>query len=68
MQNGYLELDNATGNGTFTLPSEADMDMLALREYCKNRHIRYEDLSDLDLERFTKRQPKPQADSYKWAK
>ena len=68
MQNSYLELDNATSNGAFTLPSEADMDMLTLREYCKKQHMRYEDLSDVELERFTKRQAKPKTDSYGWAK
>ena len=55
MNNTYLELDNTTNNGAFTLPSEADMDMFALREYCKKRHMRYEDLSDLELNQFKNR-------------
>ena len=68
MKNNYLELDIATNNGAFTLPSETDMDMLALREYCKKRRMRYEDLSDSELRRFTKRPEKTKADSYKWPK
>ena len=67
MEKNYLELDNVTSNGAFTLPSEADMDMLALREYCKKCHMRYEDLSDTEIKRFTRLPKKTEANSYRYA-
>ena len=52
MKNDYLEMDNVTPDGTFTTPSKMNVDMLALRKYCKQNSIPYESLSNEDLKRF----------------
>ncbi len=45
-------MDKATPDGTFTTPSKMNIDMLALRQYCKKNNIPYESLTDEDLKKF----------------
>ena len=52
MKNEYVEMDKATPDGTFTTPSKMNIDMLALRQYCKKNNIPYESLTDEDLKKF----------------
>lgn len=52
MKNEYVEMDKVTPDGTFTIPSEMNIDMLALRQYCKQNNIPYESLTDEDLKKF----------------
>ena len=52
MKNEYVELDKATPDGTFTIPSKMNINMLALRQYCKQNNIPYERLTDEDLKKF----------------
>lgn len=52
MKNEYVELDKATPDGTFTIPSKMNINLLALRQYCKQNNIPYERLTDEDLKKF----------------
>ena len=52
MKNEYVQMDIVTLDGTFTTPSKMDIDMLALRQYCKKNNISYESLTDEDLKKF----------------
>ena len=52
MKNDYLEMDNVTPDGTFTTSSKMNIDMLALRKYCKQNHVPYESLTNEDLKKF----------------
>jgi len=48
----YLELDKLTPDGTFTVHSDVEWDMRALRDYCQMRNKKCSDLSDDEAERF----------------
>ncbi len=52
MKNEYVEMDKATPDGTFTTPSKMNINMLALRQYCKQNNIPYENLTDEELKKF----------------
>ena len=48
----FLEFDELSPDGTFTVSSRDDIDMLALREYCLKNRIGYGDLSDINIMEF----------------
>ena len=52
MKNEYVEMDKVTPDGTFTTPSIMNIDMLALRQFCKEKNIPYEKLTDEELKKF----------------
>jgi hypothetical protein len=52
MKNEYVEMDKDTPDGTFTTPSKMNIDMLALRQFCKQNNIPYENLTDEELKKF----------------
>ena len=52
MKNEYTEMDKITPDGTFTTPSKMNIDMLALRQFCKENNILYENLTDEELKKF----------------
>jgi len=52
MKNEYTEMDKFTTDGTFTTPSKMNIDMLALRQFCKENNILYENLTDEELKKF----------------
>jgi hypothetical protein len=52
MKNEYVEMDQLTPDGTFTIPSKMNIDMLALRKFCKENNIPYENLTDEDIKKF----------------
>ena len=52
MPNEYKELDSMLTNGALTVPATDDIDMLALREYCRDNGRQYSDLSEAEITRF----------------
>jgi hypothetical protein len=52
LKNEYVEMDQATPDGTFTTPSIMNIDMLELRKFCKENKIPYEKLTDEELNKF----------------
>jgi len=52
MNRAYLELDNEVNDGVFTVHSGDNIDMLALRNYCKNNNIAYKDLTENEIAKF----------------
>lgn len=52
MRNEYLELDNLSDDGTFTLPLKDDFNLAAMTDYCKRKNIPCEDLTAKEVEMF----------------
>lgn len=51
--NDYIKLDELSENGSFTVPTKENINMLKLREYCKINNIQYENLTEEEIKRFT---------------
>ena len=54
MLNEYLKFDEQTPDGTFTMPSKDDLDILALKEFCKKNGIKLNSLTEDKIEQFRK--------------
>jgi hypothetical protein len=52
LHDDYIGLDREAKDGTFTVPSMYSLNMGALRIYCKDNNIRYEDLMDNEIDMF----------------
>ena len=51
-EKGKGEIIPANFDGLFTNPTGENINMLALREYCKENNIKYEDLTDIEINKF----------------
>ena len=58
MKSEYLDFDNCSSNGAFTVPSDDNLDMLSLLNYCRKNNIQYSDLSDEEISLFRIRNKK----------
>lgn len=58
MQKKCLNFDSKSPDGTFTVPSNDDIDMLALREYCKTNGIDFGKLTDEEIRQFKRKMKK----------
>jgi len=48
----YIELDKEVKDGVFAVHSGDEIDMLALREYCRQNSIAYKDLTIYEIDKF----------------
>ena len=52
MDRYYLDFDREIKDGVLAVHSDDDIDMLALRDYCKKNSIAYKDLSEYEIDKF----------------
>jgi len=48
----HIISDPNEGNGMLTNPTDNKIDMLKLRNYCKERKIPYEKLTEVEIDKF----------------
>ena len=48
----FAQIDSGVKGGVFAVHSDDDIDMLALREYCKKNNVAYKDLKEYEIDKF----------------
>ena len=48
----YIKFDEALTNGVLVVPAKDDLDMKSLRDYCKQNDIKYDELTNKEMEKF----------------